>query len=343
MEFSNVQKLLYGVGALIALLIIIGFALPRTHRTEVSTEIDAHPATVFALLNDFRRIALWSPLVENDPNVRIRFSGNSEGVGATMSWDGAIAGSGSQTIVESEPYEHIGIVMSPGEPGEARSHFNLMPGNGTTIVTWGFDADYGMNIVGRFFSSMLGSIVARDYQRGLENLKELAESLPSSDFSDLEIERLVVEATEIAYLSTSSKPESGAISEAMSAAYFEVLNFIDNSNLEVAGAPLAITRNFSGAELVFDAGIPIAGLTEDTPRNEASVKIGSTPAGPVVRVKHHGPYRELTATHRKISAFLAAHGIERNGAAWESYATDPVDTPEDDLLTYVYYPVKETL
>jgi hypothetical protein len=48
-----VQKLLYGVGAFIALLIVIGFALPRTHRTEASIEIDAHPATVFALLNDF--------------------------------------------------------------------------------------------------------------------------------------------------------------------------------------------------------------------------------------------------------------------------------------------------
>jgi hypothetical protein len=48
-----VQKLIYGIGAFLALLIIIGFALPRTHQIEVRTEIDAHPATVFALVNDF--------------------------------------------------------------------------------------------------------------------------------------------------------------------------------------------------------------------------------------------------------------------------------------------------
>ncbi|MGI9248315.1 MAG: polyketide cyclase, partial [Woeseiaceae bacterium] len=107
------QKLLYGVGASIALLIIIGLALPRNHRVEVATEIDAHPATVFALLNDFRRHSLWSPLVDTDPNARILFSGSEKGVGATMTWDGAIIGSGIQTIVESEPYNHIGIVMSP--------------------------------------------------------------------------------------------------------------------------------------------------------------------------------------------------------------------------------------
>jgi effector-binding domain-containing protein len=53
-----------------------------------------------------------------------------------------------------------------------------------------------------------------------------------------------------------------------------------------------------------------------------------------------GSYRRLTATHRKISAYLAALGIERNGAAWESYVSDPRKVREDELLTYVYYPIK---
>jgi len=334
------QKLLYGVGALIVLLIIIGFALPRTHRTEVSTEIDAHPATVFALLNDFRRLALWSPLTETDPNVRILYAGNRKGVGATMSWDGAIVGSGTQTIVTSTPYEHVGIVMSPGEPGEAQSYFDLTAGTGTTIVAWGFEADYGMNIVGRFFATMLGGVVARDHQRGLANLKQLAESLPDADFSDMEIEHIGVEATHIAYLATKSRPEAAAMSAAMSNAFFKILSFIDAQKLEVGGAPLSITRTFSGAELVFDSAIPIRGVSELTPRDGAQVKLGSTYEGPVIRVKHIGSYQALTATHRKISAYLAAHGIERNGAAWESYVSDPGDVPENELLTYVYYPIR---
>lgn len=334
------QKLLYGVGALLALLIIIGFALPRTHSIEVSEEIDAHPATVFALLNDFRRFALWSPLAATDPNVRILYSGNNRGVGSTMTWDGAVVGSGTQTITDSRPFEHVAIVMSPGEPGESRSWFDLVPGTGTTIVTWGFEADYGMNIVGRYFAAMLGSIVARDYQNGLLELKELAESLPSADFSDIEIEHLVVEAMEIAYLPASSRPEPAAISEAMGKAYFQILNFIDAQNLKDAGAPLSITRTFSGATLIFDAAIPVRRVSESTPRDGASVKLGLTYEGPVIRVKHMGPYRTLTATHRKISAYLAAHGIERNGDAWESYVSDPGDVPENELLTYVYYPIR---
>ena len=81
------QKLIYGIGASFLLRIVIGFALPRTTQIEVSTEIDAHPATVFALVNDFRRFSLWSPLADTDPNARILYSGANRGKDAIMTWD----------------------------------------------------------------------------------------------------------------------------------------------------------------------------------------------------------------------------------------------------------------
>jgi effector-binding domain-containing protein len=335
-----VQKILYGITAFAGLLILIGFTLPSTHRIEVSTEIDAPQATVFALVNDFRRFTVWAPWSETDPNVRFIYSGNTRGEGATLTWDGTILGAGTQSIAESRPFDYVGIAISPGEPGEARSWFRLSPGVGTTIVHWGFEADYGMNIVGRYFSSMLGSVVAREYEAGLTNLKDLAESLPRADFSGLKIEHLVVEPVKIAYLPTHSRPEASAMSEAMGAAYFEVLKFIDANGLQDAGAPLSITRTFVGAELLFDAGIPVRGITDDTPRENNGVRLGSTYGGPVIRVRHVGSYRNLSATHRKIAAYLSALGIERNGDAWESYVSDPGKTPEAELMTLIYYPVR---
>lgn len=337
-----VQKVLYGVVGSVILLVLIGFALPRVHSVEVSTEIDAQQATVFALVNDFRRFTLWAPWTDTDPNARFIYSGNSRGAGATVTWDGTILGSGTQTIMESRPFEYVGIVMSPGEPGEAKSWFRLEPGVGTTIVHWGFEVDYGLNIVGRYFASMLGGVVARDYEAGLANLKELAESLPIADFSDLEIEHLVVEPMDIAYLPTTSRPEPAAISEAMGKSYFQILNFIDEHNLQDAGAPLSITRTFSGSALVFDAAIPVRGVTDETPREDGAVKLGSSYGGLVIRVRHTGSYRDLASTHRKITAYLAALGIQRNGDPWESYVSDPGKTPEKDLLTYVYYPIRQT-
>lgn len=339
----TVQKLIYAIGALLALLIIIGFALPRAHQIEVSEEIDAHPATVFALVNDFHRFSLWAPWADTDPNARFLYSGATRGEGAIVTWDGAILGSGTQIITESRPYEYVGIAINPGESGAAKTWFRLTPGVGTTIVSWGFEADYGFNIVGRYFASMLGGVVARDYHDGLENLKDLAETLPGADFSDVEIEHIVVEAMDIAYLSTTSRPEPAAISEALGRAYFQILTFIDDQGLSDAGAPLSITRTFSGSELSFDAAIPVRGVSDASPRDGAGVRIGRTYAGPVIRVRHIGSYRQLTATHRKITAYLAALGIERNGAAWESYVSDPGKVAEEDLLTYVYYPIRNGL
>jgi effector-binding domain-containing protein len=334
-----VQKVLYGILATLVALVLIGLALPRKHSIEVSTEIDAPQATVFALVNDFRRFSLWAPWADTDPNARFIYSGAPRGEGATVTWDGAIIGSGTQTITESKPFEYVGIVMNAGEAGEARSWFRLVPGAGTTIVHWGFEADHGLNVVGRYFAAMLGSVVARDYEAGLANLKDLAESLPAADFSDLDVEHLFVEPVDIAYRTTRSQPEPGAISAAVGEAYFEILKFIDANGLQDAGAPLSISRTFSGAQLLFDAAIPVRGITEDTPRDGPGVKIGKTYGGPVVRVRHVGSYRGLSATHRKIAAYLAAMGIERSGAPWESYVSDPAKVAEKDLLTYIYYPV----
>lgn len=333
------HKVLYGIGALIVLLVIVGLALPRHTHVEVRATIAAHPATVFALLNDLERTSLWDPLTDTDPNARIVYSGPRRGVGASMTWDGAIIGTGTQTIIASRPFEYVENAINPGESGEARSWFDIAAADDMTRVAWNFETDYGYNVVGRYFALLLAGIVRRDYEAGLENLKDLAETLPRTDFSDIEIEQIVVEAVEIAFLSTNSAPEPAAISTAMGDAYFKILSFIDEQALTEAGAPLSILRSFSGSELLFDAAIPVRGVGESTPRDGRTVRIGQTYGGTVIRVKHIGSYRTLGTTHRKIAAYLAVLGIERAGDAWESYVSDPTRVSESELLTYVYYPI----
>jgi effector-binding domain-containing protein len=186
---------------------------------------------------------------------------------------------------------------------------------------------------------MLTDIIRRDYERGLLSLKDIAESLPRADFGDLEIEQLAVEAEEMAFLPAASPPDAASLSDAMGEAYFRILNFIDEQGLTAAGPPLSIMRSVSGSNLLFDAAIPVRGVTDATPRNGSGVKIGSTHGGPVIRVKHMGSYRSLGQTHQKIAAYLAALGVDRDGVAWESYVSDPTKVPEAEMLTYVYYPI----
>ena len=333
------QKVFYGIVGFIVLLVLVGLALPRHARVQVQIQIDANPATVFALTNDFHRFTLWSPWLDTDSNARIVYSGPIRGVGATMTWDGTIIGTGTQQITASDAFQRVEFAINPGESGEARAWFDFVADNGMTTTIWTFETDYGYNVVGRYFALVLAGVVQRDNTKGLESLKELAETLPRADFSDIEIEQIVVEAIEIAYLSATSIPEPAAISAAMGDAYFEVLSFIDEHQLAEAGAPLSITRSFSGAQLLFDAAIPVRGVSDSTPRDGSTVKIGQTYAGKVIRARHIGSYQSLGTTHRKIAAYLAALGIDRAGDAWESYVSDPTKVPEAELLTYVYYPI----
>ncbi len=331
------NKLLRSSGIVILVLTVIGIILPSKPRVGRDVLIDAHTATVFALLNDFTQVSKWSPVLDGDPNAQIEISGPPRGVDASIYWDGHIIGQGRQTIIESIPYEKIVTKFDSGESGSTT--FNLSQEDGLTRVVWTHESDYGFNLVGRYFALVQGSIVGAGQEEGLSRLKELAENLPRANFSDIEIEQIVVEASDIAYLRTTSIPEASAISEAMGDAYYSILGFIDDQSLATAGAPMSITRTFSGSELVFDAAIPVRGLTFETPRNGGTVRIGTTYAGPVVRVKHIGSYRTLGRTHDKIAAYLAALGIKRNGDAWESYISDPQRTDEADLLTFVYYPI----
>lgn len=333
------RTLLFGILALIVLLVGVGFALPATHRVVVTEEIDAPAATVFAQLNNLRRYSLWAVRLESDANARVTFPGSRIGTGAAMSWDGPVIGGGTMTIVGSEPHRRVNMRINAGEPGEASATFRLEPGVGTTIVTWRFEIDYGLNIVGRYFAGLLGRVIARDNRRSIAKLKELAENLPPEDFGDLDIEHVNVPAEQIAYLRVTSSPQPAAIAATMRESFFEILTFIDREDLAEAGPPLAITRSFDGSRLNFDAGIPVDGVDESTPRDGTGVRIASTYAGPVVRVRHVGSYEALAATHRQINAYLTAHGIERNGAFWESYTSDPSLVPEAELETLVYYPV----
>lgn len=334
-----VQKLMYSIAGFFLLLIVIGLSLPRHAVVVASIEIDANRATVFALVNDFHRASLWLPALEADPNARVVFSGPERGVGATMTWDGLILGSGTQVITASETNEHVRIAIDPGEPGAATSWFDLTDSGTATMVHWHFEADYGYNLVGRYVALLLTGVMQKDYEYGLSKLRDIAQSLPRADFADLEIERLVVASSAIAMLATSSAPDPAAMSDSMGKAYFEILNFIDDHDLEEAGAPISILRAFNAAELRFDAAIPVRGALEGLATSGAGVKIAATHAGTVLRVKHSGSYRNLAQTHRKIAAYLAALGFERDGAAWESYVSDPSKVDEAQLVTYVYYPI----
>ncbi len=336
------KKLFLGLLAIVALLVIVGFFLPSTVHLERSTTIAAPQSTVFTLVNGFARMNDWSPWAKIDPSTVYTYEGPGHGVGAKMAWqsDHPDVGNGSQEITGSQPYERVETHLDFGPQGTAEAFFDLSEGDGGTQVVWGFDSDFGFNLMGRYFGLMMDRILGPQYEEGLASLKELAESLPQADFSDLTTEATEVESVPIAFVSSTSARDPEAIHQAFTAAYGQIGAFMGQHQLTPAGPPIAINTSWDENGYAFDAAMPIATAPQGEIPEDSPVKVGQTYAGKVLKTVHTGSYSGMEATYQQIEAYVAASGLEAADRPWDEWVSDPGETAEDDLITHIYYPIE---
>jgi effector-binding domain-containing protein len=208
-----------------------------------------------------------------------------------------------------------------------------------SIDHW-FDTEFGWDLVGRYFGLMFDRIVGTDYDKGLANLKELAESMPGADWSGLDMQIVIVDSVPMAYSDGNSSWDRDDIAEALGTAYSHVRAFMGKYKLDQSGPPLAVTRLATEEEWHFEAGIPLIAAPVAEPTQEPQVFVRDTYAGRAIRVIHVGSYDEISDTIEKIDAYIALFGLEKNGNLWEEWISDPGMTPEDRLITNICVPIR---
>lgn len=163
---------------LIAALLIFAATKPDTFRVQRAASIKAPPEKIFALINDLRRWDAWSPWEKKDPAMRRAFGATTAGKGATYAWDGnKDVGQGSMEIVESITPNKVALKLDFVKPFEAHNivEFKLEPKGDATNVTWSMQGHtpYFAKIIHVFFN--MDSMVGKDFETGLANLKAAAE------------------------------------------------------------------------------------------------------------------------------------------------------------------------
>lgn len=138
----------------------------------------ADPARLHPMVDDFHQWVHWSPWEGIDPGMKREFSGAERGVGARYEWSGnKKAGAGSMEILGSQP-EEIRIRLSFLRPWKATNEvvFTFVPVVEGTQVTWRMHGEQKglMALVGRFVP--MDKLVGKDFERGLDRLKNLAEA-----------------------------------------------------------------------------------------------------------------------------------------------------------------------
>ncbi|NND34621.1 MAG: SRPBCC family protein [Saprospiraceae bacterium] len=172
--------LLYVFIVLTIIVFVLGMIAPQDYQVQRSTTIKLPLSKVFDYLKYLKNQDDWSPWQRRDPNMKKEFKGIDGQPGFVSAWEGnKDVGAGEQELtnlvdnkrIESElrflkPFKSTSDAFIEVEPGDDDS----------TRVTWGFSGknNFPMNII-MLFSSM-DKMVGKDFEEGLNNLKERLEA-----------------------------------------------------------------------------------------------------------------------------------------------------------------------
>jgi effector-binding domain-containing protein len=90
-----------------------------------------------------------------------------------------------------------------------------------------------------------------------------------------------------------------------------------------------------GIEGTVEVCFPVAPGAE--PRGR--VELRRVSGGPVAWTMHRGPYDQVGAAYAALQAWVAQNGRQMAGPPRETYLNDPGETPPDELLTEVAFPL----
>lgn len=166
------------VVVLIAGVLVFAATRPDAFRVERSVTIKAPPEKIYPYFDDFNRWAVWSPWEKLDPAMKRTFSGAPSGKGSVYAWQGnSKVGEGRMEILESSPSKKLLIKLDFIKPfeGHNTAEYTLTPSGDTTRVTWAMygPSTYVTKLMGVFVS--MDSMIGKDFEAGLANLKAAAE------------------------------------------------------------------------------------------------------------------------------------------------------------------------
>jgi hypothetical protein len=176
------KKIALSLAVLVA--VFLGYVALQSPKYEISRQvtINAPAEKIFPYLNNSKLAEQWAPWMEEDPGVKMTYSGPDSGVGSKASWDSeGKLGTASATIVESVPNQRVGIQLEYVKPmtmsqyAEYIVQSNSGPAGQETTVTWKVRGEN--SFVGRLMCTFMNmdKMVGGMFEKGLMKLKSITE------------------------------------------------------------------------------------------------------------------------------------------------------------------------
>lgn len=169
-----------GVLALVAVFVLVVSLQKSQFTITRSIEVNAPSAAIYPQISYFQNWMRWSPWAQMDPDAKYAYEGPEGQTGSSMSWSGnAQVGEGKMTITESEDQQYIKIKLEFIKPMQAVNNtlFTFEPGGSpnSTKVTWAMSGRRSFMEKAVNLLLDLDKLVGADFERGLEQLKQISE------------------------------------------------------------------------------------------------------------------------------------------------------------------------
>ena len=119
----------------------------------------------------------------------------------------------------------------------------------------------------------------------------------------------------------------------------EIVGFLMAKGLQMMGPPFGVYYNSPEEvpveELQYEVGMPFAGDAKE----EGRVKIKTEPEQLVLSTIYEGPYSGCGMAIGALAEYAYKNGYEIIGPPMETYISDPNETPENELITEMCFPV----
>ena len=112
---------------------------------------------------------------------------------------------------------------------------------------------------------------------------------------------------------------------------------LDKQGIKATGNSMIVYTSTDDTGFTFLAEIPV----DQEPKNlTKDMSIGKSPEGKALKFVHRGSYDNMENTYEAITNHLDEKRLEAKDLFIEEYTTDPVSTPEDQLVINVIVPIK---
>lgn len=325
------KYILYGIGALLLIIISLGLFGPKTYHVERSVNIKAEIATVYGEINNFASLNAWSPWNKYDTAVKRTIEGTDGTVGAKACWEGNDqVGSGCQSFTKMEN-NRVDILLEFKKPWEATAKTSLtaMAGEGSCKVTWAIDGDnnFMSRVICTFMS--MDKMMGKDFEEGLNNLKMRCESMPKK-YRGYEIKEMQVDAKN--YIGVR---KTMSFKDDMSAFFGASYGMLMASKPEMMGAPVGLFFSWDEKTQMTDmaAAIPVKEA-----KDGKGYKAFAVPASKALVIEYYGAYDKSAEAHGAMDDYMKEKGLTQKAPVVEEYITSPMSEKDTaKWLTKIYY------